>query len=331
VTPGPVAPATGRIAFIRTADPEGPNERRDVWIVGADGSSLRQLTNDPMVELDLSWLRDGSRLVVVWERPADPYHQFLASMLPDGSDRTELGPVQTAYGAPQRSPDGRYVAFGGDGVVEGDTGVVLLDLDTGTRRVLASNGATQPIWSPDGSRIVAYLPSRELAVFDVATGARLFRLRADVAELIGWAPGGEHVYFVGCDETMNKTDCIAAPILIAGLDGSGPSPAQDLDARIVGTVSPDGRWVAVLDPSCSYRLEPIDDVEPIDLRTAIEIEAGCDSPYSTVSWSPDSTWLATASGSSLTRSVITLITPLGPDLVEITPGPSEGRPAWQPA
>jgi dipeptidyl aminopeptidase/acylaminoacyl peptidase len=48
------------IAFVRrTTDVEADKGRTDVWLVGADGSGLRQLTTDPMPDSSPRWSPDG--------------------------------------------------------------------------------------------------------------------------------------------------------------------------------------------------------------------------------------------------------------------------------
>jgi Tol biopolymer transport system component len=322
--PTPVEPAGGRIAFRRVGPTNAEGfEQTDVFLVDADGSNLAQLTNDRRIETYLFWLRNG-RLAFTWERLNDPYHQFIAVINADGSGRSELGAVQTGYGT-ALSPDRRYVAFGGDGAPDLETGVKLLDLETGRRIDLTSDGATSPVWSPDGTRILAYLPSRRLVVVDVATGAYLTSIKADVAEVLGWTADGASVLFIACTDDMNKLECMAAPVLVAGLDGSAPRVMADpLPLIALGVPSPDGAWLAQVDSGCTHRIVARTDATELPLDEAVDTTAACSGPAGGVSWSPDSRWLAISEGK------LVLVTPLGADRVEITDGPYDGNPTWQP-
>ena len=324
VPPPSVSPATGRIAFVRTAPPDDDDTRyADVFIVDADGSNLLQLTDDDKVESLLYWVADGSRLIVVWEKQFEPYQQFLTSMKPDGTDRVELGEVQTVYDDPTTSPDRRTIAFGGDGSEDQGTGVVLLDLVTGTRRQITTDGGTHPIWSADGKRIASFLPSRRVSVVDVATGNPVYAVDVDVQALVGFAADDSSILFAGCTGPVS-TGCTEARMLIVSQAHPEPAEAQDLPGRIVGLASPDGAWVAALDAACQYTVIRPDAAEPIDLDTAGDIEVGCRG-YRDASWSPDSHWLARTSGAG-----IVLVAAERGELVTVTSDPGDRSPAWQP-
>lgn len=326
------APA-GRVAFLRTfpADASG-SERRDAFVVDASDHELVRLTDDEKVESALFWLTDGSRIVVAWEEPDDPYHQFLASMLPDGTDRRELGAVQTRYSPAPLSPDRRFIAFGSDGDASDGSGIRLLDLSTGSLIELTSDGATNPIWSPDGDRLMVWLPGRRLGIVDVASGDRVAVIGSDVDRLLGWTPDGRAVLFNVCTVSMTKEECMAAPELVAEAEGSEPTQYLDpLPTQVLGATSPDGNWVAEVADGCVYEVVATEAATRHPLDLWMDLAAGCSSPDGTASWSPDSAWVAIASGSSVGESAITLWSPLGGTPLPITDGPSDGHPAWQPA
>lgn len=328
VRPAPM----GRLAFLRTSETASTgDERRDAFIVDATGENLVRLTDDAKIESALFWLGDGSRIVIVWEEPNDPYRQFLASILPDGTDREELGAVQMIYGPSPQSPDHRYVAFGGDGDPSSGTGVRLLDLSTGSLIALTDDGAWNPIWSPDGDMLMVMLPGRRLGVIDVASRDQVAVIGSDVDRLLGWTPDGRWVLFNACTSGMSKRECMAAPVLRADAVGSEPEVYTDpLPTSVLGAPSPDGNWVAEVVDGCVFEVvaEAAATLHPLDTWT--ELVAACPSPDRSVSWSPDSAWVAMSSGSSGSESVIALWSPLGGAPVPITEGPSDGHPAWQP-
>jgi len=324
----PLAPATGLIAFLHT-DTTTPAQPRDVYVVEADGSNLLQITDDDRVESELFWLEDGSRLVFAWETREDPYHQFLASVRPDGTDRVELGAVQTAYSTPAPSPDGRYIAFGGDGDNSGRTGLVLLDRQTGARRQLTTDGAADPIWSPDGTRLLAVLPSRWIGVVELVGGGTSALIHGD-ADLIGWTDDGASILYRICDDSMGKFECMDAPVTIAGADGSNPRVfGGPMPMRQFGILSPDGASIAEVLADCSVRMMPASEVATIGLDEWRLRTAACERLDSLGSWSPDSRWFA-LSHQSDTGWVIGLVSPISDAQRLITEAPEDQGPAWRP-
>jgi hypothetical protein len=325
--PTEIPAAHGRIAFIRmttgSAGEEGITVRSNIFLVDADGSNLGQLTDDTRWHLHMYWLNDGSRLVSAWERFGDDSHLFLTSMLPDGTDQRDLGAVEE-YDEPSRSPSGRYIAFGGDG--SKGTGIAVLDLATGERIQLTQDGAMQPLWSPDSTKIVGFVPSKQVAVYDVPTGTRTFEVRAGVQGVSGWTHDGQGVLYRVCGAHDDKVECMNAPITLAKLDGSAPARYTGLLPTVPdGLVSPDGKWIAKRDAGFTDILPPAEAGE-IDVTAAVEGER-------LASWSPDSLWLATTLlEGQAQQGRIVLRSPYrtASDSIPVTDGPGDVAPAWQP-
>ena len=105
------SPDSSRIAFISNSD--GNSE---LYVVGADGSELVRLTNDPAPDEAFQWSPDGSKILYTSYR--------------DGADPLSLG--------------------------IGNAEVFLVDLATQETRNLTLNDAWDgdPSWSPDGNWIV---------------------------------------------------------------------------------------------------------------------------------------------------------------------------------
>lgn len=342
-SPPPIATGpTGAIAFLRPETP-ADGSQVDIYVVDAAGGEPTRLTNDPGEELDLYWTADGSRLVYTWHEPGPEggygtYHQTLASVRPDGTDRRDLGPAGAPFDPPAISPDRRFVAFSGDGSEDGTSGIVLLDLIDGTRRQLTTRGEVvdvpdagpaDALWSPDGTRILAYLPSRRVVIIDVKTGAELARIGdAGVSWVIGWTPDGKSVIYHSCGPELDKDECIAATHLAADLDGShvrpytGPLPPATSETSLT---SPDGRWVASW---ANWRLR----VAPSTGGTGLQLAAG-----GGAAWSPDSAWLVFSAnvavpGTSVDAfsSALFVIHRDGGSPIQLTDGPDDTSPAWGP-
>jgi Tol biopolymer transport system component len=319
------------------AAPEAPPEgaqQPDVYVVDLADGAVTRLTNDAGLEGSLYWLTDGSRLAYWWKEPGPEggwgtYHQVLATVRADGSDRRDLGPVQTTYAPAAVSPDRRSIVFSGDGSEDGSSGLVLLDLVAGARRQLTTLGETGAVWSPDGSRILAYLPSRRVVIVDPMSGHELVRIPdVHVQEVIGWTPDGLSVLYRSCTDDLDKDACWSGQLVAADLDGTnvrpyaGPLPTETPDTT---AVSPDGQWVA------SWANGRVT-VTPSSGGAAVQVATG-----GPAAWSPDSAWLVfTGSGPQPTATgearpfVLFAVHRDGGPAIQLTDGPYDGVPAWRP-
>lgn len=130
--------------------------RTDEWsgfdLYGAymDGSTRQIMDGQAVVRA--MWSKQG-RFLLIWTRDMELF------MLPEG----ELNPrrIATHAAAPDISPDGRSIAYAKlpDSYVPGSLPEQLtlsvIDLESGVERALAGDqDATEPLWSPDGERII---------------------------------------------------------------------------------------------------------------------------------------------------------------------------------
>lgn len=158
----------------------------DIWVVGADGQGLVNITADHEGRQDWpSWsptLGDGSTRIA--------YAQYVSgepqiwTMKPDGSDARQ---VTTGIDwQPAWSPDGATIAFQRTGAaIFGD--IWLVDAEGGNERALVGGTLAgpqdAPAWSPDG-RLVAFGSTHEA----YGSGQTLFRQIYTV-----WADGSKLV------------------------------------------------------------------------------------------------------------------------------------------
>jgi TolB protein len=146
-------PQGTRIAFWRTHAPFGPG---NVWVMDADGSNARRLTNN-IDARDPAWNPAGDRIVYDHGDRKNAYLYTVRAS--DGGDRRQLtsGPDGEDF-EPAWSPNGRYIAFSRAGAGgSADVGdLFLLDLRTHhVSRVTKSGGYDHQVaWSPDGTRLV---------------------------------------------------------------------------------------------------------------------------------------------------------------------------------
>jgi dipeptidyl aminopeptidase/acylaminoacyl peptidase len=78
-----------------------------IYTVGLDGGSPRQITNGSGSSSSPRWSPDGRRLAYVTGGQ-------IWTMKPDGGDREQVTKISTGAGGPVWSPDGRWIAFTSD-------------------------------------------------------------------------------------------------------------------------------------------------------------------------------------------------------------------------
>jgi TolB protein len=96
----------------------------DVYVVDANGTSLRRLTTSPGDDFDPSWSPDGTRIAFRRERSGEPEIWIMNA---DGTQQRRL----TDGLSPAWSPDGSLVAFAGP---SGSSGIITVIRPDGTRR-----------------------------------------------------------------------------------------------------------------------------------------------------------------------------------------------------
>ena len=150
----------GQIAYLASGPstvPFGSPTQTDIWVMNADGSNPRNLTNTSDVdEFTPAWSADGTRIAYV----SDAFTQTLMIM---GADGTNPTPIATGATFPTWNPAGTEVAYvrGRDGL---PVNIVIRTLATGAEREITGpvdfgNGVfidvdeMEPSWSPTGDRI----------------------------------------------------------------------------------------------------------------------------------------------------------------------------------
>jgi Tol biopolymer transport system component len=120
----------------------------ELYVVNADGTEPRRLTNDPGYDGDPYWSPDGDSIAFTGD-------DGLYLIRPDGSERTQLLPGDFPY-TRGWSSDGTKLLIedGGEDPALGIE-VAVLTVETGERRNLscAPGHDLLPTWSPDGEKI----------------------------------------------------------------------------------------------------------------------------------------------------------------------------------
>jgi Tol biopolymer transport system component len=236
-----------------------PVPRGEIFVVGVDGRGRQNLTRTAAAESELALSPDGRRIAYL----RSERQQFqIWVMNVDGSGQRRLTSGGDWEFGPQWSPDGRRLAYmvwdfaactpvSGSGCAVPDVWTVDAD-GSGQRKVL--DGAFQPRWSPDGSKLLfqRYDANPDLATLGVylassdGTGARqLVRAALWGSERAppAWSPTGRTiVYGVGMGG--------AARLHLLSVDGRrsrflavGSSPAWSHDSSRIAFARTSGIWV----------------------------------------------------------------------------------------
>ncbi len=154
------SPDGTRVAF--HSDLEGSN---DIFIVNADGSGLRRITDHPGEDFDPDWMPDG-RLVFASDRDGD---QNIWIMDLDSGATSQLTHYDGGRtGGPTPSADGRRIAFSSDQLFSWQ--VYVLDSRSGDIERLTGPipGRCNPAWRP-ATDLIAYMAGGDLVGTDLRT------------------------------------------------------------------------------------------------------------------------------------------------------------------
>ena len=173
--------------------------QEDIFVVRADGTEVRQLTNDPHKDRSPQWSPDGSRIVFYSDRGGR--YEFW-TIRPDGSGLEQMTETTgRALWYPIYSPDGRRIAGhneAGTRIFE-ITGALPVRESTSLPPLGADRFFSSWSWSPDGTRIAgsavarnAFYPAGTI-VYTLASGE--YETVSNVGQGIDGGWGGQPVWF----------------------------------------------------------------------------------------------------------------------------------------
>jgi len=158
------SPDGTRLAFVRTSD-------LNLYIIQADGSSLRRVTEGPEYELLIDWLPDGQSLAYVTPGPAGLQLRYLNIVT---GEQREGFVIDAKVVNAAVSPDGAQIAFIERREGGMDTALYVASLDGSSRRLIAWLGPwslSDPRWSPDGTWLSLGITNTDRAQSETLTAA----------------------------------------------------------------------------------------------------------------------------------------------------------------
>jgi dipeptidyl aminopeptidase/acylaminoacyl peptidase len=167
-----ISPSGDRVAYSDNA-----SGQYNLVVAPIGGGEERRLTAEADATVrDVRWTADGTALIFSADANGDEFNQ-IRRIAADGGPVTSLTDapkVQFALG--DVSPDGHWIAYGGNDREPTDQDVLIQDLDSGeVRRVCADGGPVFPAtWAPDSHRLLGVRlygnTEQEVLLIDIGGG-----------------------------------------------------------------------------------------------------------------------------------------------------------------
>jgi Tol biopolymer transport system component len=254
-------------------------KKLDIFAVGIDGSSQRNLTQTPVNDSQGQWSPDG--FMIAYQSGPSCGSDNIWVMNADGSGQRQITKDTTAFSHwPRWSPDGARIAFmwsrkDSKGKFSGYDKIHTIRVDGSGEITIVSNGS-YPEWCPDGSMLSFRRESLTYVINSDGSGLRPI-LPNEPSTYVGkatWSPDGKRIAFVQYIERVGN-------VFIANKDGSGKIKLTQFTSGGVDALSwsPDSKRIAFSQSGALY----IMDADGSNLRQITEVMG-----ISEACWVPES-------------------------------------------
>ena len=224
------SPTSDIIAFDAVTSPAAKSETHDVMVMNADGSGIKNITDNPADDVSPAWSPDGRKIAFCSDRDGG-FDIFVAAA--DGSDPVNItktpGVLETD---PAWSPDGQRIAFcaaeGGAPPASADarSALYVMNANGGERTCIYRSPAADaytPAWSPDGEKIAfsEYRGDNYVIVMN-ADGSNVFPAFATKPSATpAWRPAQPQPepQIAVASASASPGATVSVPILIQGMKG----------------------------------------------------------------------------------------------------------------